>query len=80
MTWIQTVCGAFATSRVTTADSHEHLYILPGVPRAPVLVDDEAACAELRDFAGAGGNLVVDCQPGGIGRNVARLLAREPVR
>ncbi|GAC1322969.1 MAG: hypothetical protein NVSMB22_10230 [Chloroflexota bacterium] len=73
MKWIQTVCGVFAAGEVTTADSHEHLRILPGVRRAPVLVDEEGARAELRDFATAGGNLVVDCQPGGIGRDGASL-------
>jgi predicted metal-dependent phosphotriesterase family hydrolase len=56
-------------------DAHCHLWIHPARERAPHVADEEAALAELRDFRAAGGVAVIDCQPGGCGRD-ARVLRR----
>lgn len=79
MNTIQTITGSIDAPSVTLADAHEHLWI-----HAPDGVADESRleldnyamlAAELDDFHAAGGTLVVDCQPGGCGRD-ARQLAR----
>jgi phosphotriesterase-related protein len=53
-------------------EAHAHLYIDPPGP-GPRLRDEAAAAAELASFRDAGGALVVDCQPGGAGRDGAAL-------
>jgi len=75
VTWIETVAGPRPAADVGVADAHAHLWIAPRVPDAPALTDPALALAELADFAAAGGTLVVDCQPGGCGRD-GRVLAR----
>jgi predicted metal-dependent phosphotriesterase family hydrolase len=56
-------------------DAHCHLWIQSGRPDAPHLANETLALAELRDFRAAGGAAVIDCQPGGCGRD-ARVLHR----
>jgi predicted metal-dependent phosphotriesterase family hydrolase len=56
-------------------DAHCHLWIHPAQEGAPKLADEDAALAELSDFRAAGGVAVLDCQPGGCGRD-ARVLRR----
>lgn len=73
--FIPTVLGPIDAGRVGVADAHGHAWIASDVPTAPVLDDEEAARVELTDFAEAGGTLLVDCQPGGCGRD-GRVLAR----
>jgi len=75
----RTVTGSAAVEDVHLADGHGHVWIQPpkGVPRDAQLelCDYEAIEAELSDFRGAGGTTIVDCQPGGCGRD-ARMLVR----
>jgi phosphotriesterase-related protein len=61
-------------SRLAVADAHCHLWIEPPAgARGPRLADEPLAAAELREFRAAGGVLVLDCQPGGCGRDGAVL-------
>jgi predicted metal-dependent phosphotriesterase family hydrolase len=75
----QTVTGAVPVEDVRLADAHAHLWIEPpeGVAsEARLVLDDfEAIRAELTDFVAAGGTTLVDCQPGGCGRD-ARMLVK----
>ena len=76
---LQTVSGPVAVDDLGFADAHGHVWIKPpdGVAAdARIDLDDEAVIrAELADFRAAGGGLIVDCQPGGCGRD-GRMLAR----
>jgi len=76
---LQTVTGPVAVEDVGLVDGHGHGWIKPpeGVnPDIRLELDDyEAIEIELRDFRTAGGTALVDCQPGGCGRD-ARVLAR----
>jgi predicted metal-dependent phosphotriesterase family hydrolase len=58
-------------------DAHAHLWI-QGAPRGPDLTDHTAILTELQGFAALGGDGMLDCQPPGCGRSLARLrrLAR----
>lgn len=73
--YIQTLRGLQPAVDIAIADAHAHLWIGPGVSKAPLLTNEQLAQAELADFADAGGQLVVDCQPGGCGRD-GRILMR----
>ena len=73
MTVAQTVLGPVEPDE-GFVEAHAHLYIDPP-HEGPALRDEEAAASELADFGAAGGALLVDCQPGGAGRD-ARALAR----
>jgi predicted metal-dependent phosphotriesterase family hydrolase len=68
---VETVLGP-ADVATGIVEAHCHLYIDPPGP-GPVLRDERVASAELVSFRGAGGTLVVDCQPGGAGRDGAAL-------
>jgi predicted metal-dependent phosphotriesterase family hydrolase len=76
---IHTVTGLVPIEDIQLADGHGHVWIDPPEDVAPdarlVLNDRVAMEDELKDFRDAGGTLVVDCQPGGCGRD-ARMLAR----
>lgn len=75
MTHLTTVAGSLPVGVVGVADAHGHLWIDAPVAGAPTLTDGQAAATELALFGAAGGTLVVDCQPGGCGRD-GRVLAR----
>lgn len=79
MVKLQTVTGTIAVEEVRFADGHSHMWIDPPegvVPDARLELNDfEAIAAELKDFRAAGGTVIVDCQPGGCGRD-ARALVR----
>jgi phosphotriesterase-related protein len=62
-------------STLALADAHCHLWIAPAPEGSPRLADLGAALSELNAFAAAGGVAVLDCQPGGCGRD-ARVLHR----
>ena len=76
---LQTVTGLVPVAEVGLADGHGHVWITPprGVaPEARMELNDAALIrGELEDFRAAGGSLIVDCQPGGCGRD-GRALAR----
>lgn len=73
-----TVTGEVPVEAVKMADAHAHAWIKPPPSimdeDVPVLDDYDAIVDELQEFRSAGGNLLVDCQPGGCGRD-ARMLA-----
>jgi 5-phospho-D-xylono-1,4-lactonase len=72
---ITTVSGPVEIETVAVADAHCHLWIDPDGVDSPALTDEPTARSELSDFAAAGGNLVLDCQPVLAGRD-ARVLSR----
>ncbi|HOU41108.1 MAG TPA: hypothetical protein PK829_07555 [Promineifilum sp.] len=77
---IVTVLGPVVTLGI--ADAHNHLYIgrVPGAPDdAPALTDSEGVARELIRFRAMGGGGIVDCQPGGCGRDgrVLRALSEQ---
>ena len=73
-----TVTGPAAPDELGLADAHNHVWIVPpeGVaPGVPVLDDFARSLEELAFYRQAGGGALVDCQPGGCGRD-GRILAR----
>ena len=77
-----TVLGPVAPAALGVTDAHSHLYIAPvpgGAADAPVLTDVAGVAREMAGFRRLGGGAIVDCQPGGCGRdgNVLRGLAEE---
>jgi predicted metal-dependent phosphotriesterase family hydrolase len=79
---VMTVLGAQPPQALGITDAHNHVWIDQVMDTAevvPHLDDPQAILQELLDYRGAGGGSIVDCQPGGAGRNGLRLqeLARE---
>lgn len=77
MTLIQTVTGPISPQALGVVDAHNHVWIAPDdrlPPDMPRLCDQAAIQAELGDYRQAGGTTIVDCQPGGCGRD-GRMLA-----
>lgn len=75
---VMTVLGPVFAGALGVVDAHSHLHIAPvagGAADAPVLTDTEGIARELAAFRAAGGGAVVDCQPGGCGRD-GRVLRR----
>lgn len=75
---VMTVLGPVDAGALGVVDAHSHLYIAPvagGPSDAPVLVGETGVGRELAAFRAAGGGAVVDCQPGGCGRD-GRALRR----
>jgi phosphotriesterase-related protein len=73
---ITTVLGPRELRGDGIVDAHGHLWIsrvVGGAPDAPILDDETAIRGELAAFGQAGGSAVIDCQPGGCGRDVAAL-------
>jgi len=69
---ITTVLGPVAPEELGITDAHSHVWIEPVVgatPDAPVLNDEGPIVQELIRYRAAGGGAIVDCQPGGCGRN-----------
>jgi len=67
-----TVLGPVPPEALGVTDAHSHLYIAPvpgGAAGAPVLIDVEGVARELAGFRALGGGAIVDCQPGGCGRD-----------
>ncbi len=76
---LQTVTGLIPLEDVKMADGHAHLWIDPpkGVsPQAQLILNNPYLIeAELKDYRSAGGTTLIDCQPGGCGRD-ARMLKK----
>ncbi|MCB0163158.1 MAG: hypothetical protein KDI79_02955 [Anaerolineae bacterium] len=76
---LQTVTGLIPIEDVKLADAHAHVWINPpkGVSPKYLLELNHAQRidAELKDFRSAGGTSLIDCQPGGCGRD-ARMLVK----
>ncbi len=69
---VQTVLGVVDHKLLGVTDAHNHVWIesIPGAdPAAPVLDEEEKILEELRTYLAAGGESLLDCQPGGCGRN-----------
>jgi hypothetical protein len=75
----QAVTGLISADQVKLADAHAHVWIAPPVgvtaENRLELNNYDAIKAELSDSRAAGGTTLVDCQPGGCGRDANRLLA-----
>lgn len=82
---VQTVLGAVDFRSLGVTDAHNHVWIeaIAGAdPAAPVLNEEEQILAELRAYKAASGGSLLDCQPGGCGRNgniLAKLAADSDV-
>jgi 5-phospho-D-xylono-1,4-lactonase len=76
---LQTVAGMVDVGEVTLADGHGHVWINPPADAPPntrlELRNEAAIHNELVAFGKSGGSLIIDCQPGGCGRD-ARMLAQ----
>jgi phosphotriesterase-related protein len=75
---VRTVLGPVAADDLGMTDAHTHVWIAPPpgtAADAPRLTDQAAIAAELAEYRAAGGGGIVDCQPGGCGRD-GRVLAR----
>lgn len=75
---LMTVTGPIDPAQAGITDAHNHVWIAP-VPGAagsgPVLDREPAITAELTAYREAGGGTLIDCQPGGCGRD-GRVLRR----
>ncbi|HVN53145.1 MAG TPA: hypothetical protein VMT46_02360 [Anaerolineaceae bacterium] len=75
---IQTVRGPIPFDLLGVTDAHNHLWIEPPAgaePGCPVLNRQDIILAELIDYRKSGGSAILDCQPGGCGRDGNRLRA-----
>jgi phosphotriesterase-related protein len=75
---IQSVTGLVDHTSLGVTDAHNHVWIdaVPGAdPSAPILNDFDRIATELKAYRAAGGYSLLDCQPGGCGRD-GRKLAR----
>lgn len=73
-----TVRGPVPYEQLGITDAHNHVWIdsVPGVdPQAPVLNQFDLILRELNEYHQSGGKTLLDCQPGGSGRDGNRLLA-----
>ena len=74
---LQTVTGLIPVEAVRLADGHEHAWISPVEGVAPEsrleLNNVSAIRAELSDFRNSGATTLIDCQPGGCGRDANAL-------
>jgi 5-phospho-D-xylono-1,4-lactonase len=74
---VTTVNGLLAPSALGVIDAHQHVWIAPvagGPADAPLLCDRDLVAAGLASYRAAGGGSLLDCQPGGCGRD-GRVLA-----
>lgn len=74
---VTTVLGPIPYQALGITDAHNHVWIdpVPGAdPAAPVLNQFGPVRDELIGYRSAGGNSLLDCQPGGCGRNGNRLI------
>ncbi len=74
---VVTVLGPVPVVKLGVTDAHNHVWIEPppgAAPGLPRLDDQSTIIAELKDYSAAGGGAIVDCQPGGCGRDGNRLV------
>lgn len=75
-TRIVSVLGPLPEQVPGPIDAHTHVWIQPEpgtMPGGPILNHPERSLSEVQAFAAAGGAALVDCQPGGAGRDGRRL-------
>ena len=69
---VNSVLGPISYETLGITDAHNHLWIdfIPGAaPGSPVLNQKQVILHELDFYRQAGGKTILDCQPGGCGRN-----------
>lgn len=74
---VMTVQGPLPYDCLGITDTHNHMWIepVPGAdPNSPVLNQFELICNELVEYREKGGGTLLDCQPGGCGRDGNKLL------
>lgn len=74
---VMTVVGPLDPGLLEVVDAHNHIWIADlkdTPPGSPSLTQRDPILAELIEFRGAGGSAIVDCQPGGCGRDGRQLL------
>ena len=74
---VMTVQGLVGYERLGITDAHNHVWIdpVPGSdPGSPVLNRFDAILNELVEYREKGGGALLDCQPGGCGRDANQLL------
>jgi len=74
---VMSVTGPVDPASLGVTDAHNHLWIEAvqgGAPASPVLTGRDAILGELVEYRQAGGAAIVDCQPGGCGRNGTALF------
>jgi predicted metal-dependent phosphotriesterase family hydrolase len=74
---VTTVQGLLAYEELGITDAHNHMWIdsVPGAdPSSPVLAQFDLILQELIEYRQKGGGTLLDCQPGGCGRNGNKLL------
>lgn len=74
---VMTVNGPLASSALGVTDAHQHVWIAAvagGPADAPLLCGRDVITAGLTSYRNAGGGSLLDCQPGGCGRD-GRMLA-----
>jgi predicted metal-dependent phosphotriesterase family hydrolase len=79
---VMTVCGPVRPGVLDIVDAHSHVWIeavKDTAPDNPILTERVPILAELKEFRQLGGSAIVDCQPGGCGRDGRQLqqLSRE---
>jgi phosphotriesterase-related protein len=73
---IQSVLGVISYELMGITDTHNHVWIdkvFGSDPSSPVLDQYDAIRTELLAYKAAGGGSILDCQPGGCGRNANHL-------
>jgi phosphotriesterase-related protein len=75
--FVHTVLGKIPLAACGITDGHNHVWIdkvLGSDPSSPVLNNFEKICEELKHYYALGGRSILDCQPGGCGRNANKLV------
>lgn len=75
---VMTVTGLVPAEDLGVTDAHTHVWIDPPAglpPDLPRLTNEQTIVEELRVYRRSGGGTLVDCQPGGCGRDGNRLRA-----
>jgi phosphotriesterase-related protein len=73
---VRTVLGEISYETLGITDAHNHVWIdpIPGAaPGAPILNQYDKIREEIKLYRAAGGVSLLDCQPGGCGRNGYKL-------
>lgn len=74
---VNTVLGPLSHLVFGITDAHNHIWIDPidgAAQGSPVLNDKDMITRELGEYIKAGGTSILDCQPGGCGRNAKVLM------
>ena len=70
---IRTVCRMLTPQELGHCQCHEHIWLRKGASfqsnEALCMDDEDRSLAELKEYAAAGGSLIVDARPTGCGRD-----------